>query len=434
MRCLIPLFAGLVGNGLLSAAVSGNLFASPSVQQLVDTITHVGGTVETLLVIMGYTDDVLPFHRAAEMARVAGYETGVLVVGDNVSVGRKRSRRGLVGTIFVQKILGAMAQAKQEKVTLSDLYRIGQTVVDSLGTVGVMLDHLGITDLADSMLDQLLDMNDEGRAYGWAGWVSNLEFTAMSKTVVDRLHELAFCLSVRTLAGKYMTSLDSKGIGITLVKTSDEMIEYLDGPVLSRGWSLSSPSQAAQLPEAKTISSVSIKPKSTASTRVVGDGDCDCGSTLDRAARAIHQGMKLNGTDYFDQNGDPVQALERITQTVEDHMDAASRALYAIFFNALASELRAIDHSGDAIVYKKCDTLHALEVLQRATPPVINALKQDGTVEELLAVARAGRDRTKGMAARFGRAVYVLGATWSQLLDPSAAGIVRLLEGFLGAA
>ena len=232
-----PSFAALVGNGLLSAAVSGNVFALPSVQQIVNTVTKVGGSAGTLLVIMNYTGDILHFHLAAEKARVAGYDTAVLVVGDDVSVGRKRSgrvgRRGLAGTILVEKVLAARAQ--KGNVTLQELQKLGEDIVSRLATVGAALGHvhlpgrpkadfvesedqveLGmgihnetgcrilkpqphVADLIDQMLDQLLDINDADRHYvdfglkntvllvNNLGGVSNLEFSAITKKVIDRL-------------------------------------------------------------------------------------------------------------------------------------------------------------------------------------------------------------------------------------------------------
>lgn len=187
---------------------------------------------------MNYTGDVLHFHLAAEKARLAGFNTAVLVVGDDVSVGRRKSgkvgRRGLAGTVLVEKVLGALA--KQGKMSLQELYKAGEDVVNNLATVGAALDHVHIvgksvtelknhmdqaevgmgihnepgcyvikpqptiSSLVDRMLDTLLDPNDSDRAYvpfssednvclmvNNLGGVSNIEFSAMTKVVVDRL-------------------------------------------------------------------------------------------------------------------------------------------------------------------------------------------------------------------------------------------------------
>lgn len=206
--------------------------------QIQNTIARVGGSAGTLLVIMNYTGDVLHFHLAAEKARLAGFHTSVLVVGDDVSVGRHKSgkvgRRGLAGTVLLEKILGALSQ--RDKMTLKELHKAGEDVANNLATVGAALDHVhivgkpvaGVTDrtdqvevgmgihnepgcyvikpqppipdLVDQMLDKLLDPNDGDRAYvafsgddaiclmvNNLGGVSNIEFSAVTKTVVDRL-------------------------------------------------------------------------------------------------------------------------------------------------------------------------------------------------------------------------------------------------------
>lgn len=235
-----PAFAGYVGSGMLNAAVSGNIFASPSIQQITSTVAQVGGAAGTILIIMNYTGDVLHFHLAAEKARVVGLDTKVLVVGDDVSVGRKRSgrvgRRGLAGTILVHKIVGGASRGVHSLQTLLDL---GDRVCRNLVTVGSALDHVHIPgrasqltksatnqvelgmgihnepgcrviepqpligDLVNQMLDQLLDANDADRAYvkfgnddsvvllvNNLGGLSQLEFGAIVKVVCEQTCKL----------------------------------------------------------------------------------------------------------------------------------------------------------------------------------------------------------------------------------------------------
>ncbi|KAE8137751.1 Dak1 domain-containing protein [Aspergillus pseudotamarii] len=112
---------GLVGDGLLSAGVSGSISASPSVHQIQTTKSRVGDSAGALLVTMNYTGDILYFHLAAEKSHLAGFDTAVLVVGDDVLVGRRKSgrvgRRGLAGAVLVEKVLGSLA--KQDKMNIS---------------------------------------------------------------------------------------------------------------------------------------------------------------------------------------------------------------------------------------------------------------------------------------------------------------------------
>jgi len=136
-----------VGEGLLTAAVSGFIFASPNVSQIVNTISRVGGAAGTILIIKNYTGDIFHFHLAAEKARANyGLKVEIIVVGDDVSVGRERSgkvgRRGLAGTVLVHKILGAMS--KKPGVTLEEVTKMGRLVASNLVTVGASLGHVHI--------------------------------------------------------------------------------------------------------------------------------------------------------------------------------------------------------------------------------------------------------------------------------------------------
>lgn len=109
-----PSFASFVGPGLLSGAVAGTIFASPSAEQVRRCILHrVDKQKGVLVVVMNYTGDVLNFGMAVEKARASGIEVDMVVVGDDAGVGRakggKVGRRGIAGTCLVQKIAGALA-------------------------------------------------------------------------------------------------------------------------------------------------------------------------------------------------------------------------------------------------------------------------------------------------------------------------------------
>lgn len=234
-----PAHAAFVGEGLLTAAVSGNIFASPSVSQILSAIRAVGGTSGVLLILKNYTGDVFHFLLAAEKARALyGLQVETLIVGDDVSVGKKRGgkvgRRGLAGTVLVHKSLGAMAAQGK---SLLEIKAMGEKIVSGLATVGVSLNHVHIpgrpsnsmislgadelelgmgihnepgckilsprpslSELVDTMLGQLLDPKDADRAYvdfanaGYIvllvnnlGGLSVLELSAITTSVVRRL-------------------------------------------------------------------------------------------------------------------------------------------------------------------------------------------------------------------------------------------------------
>lgn len=103
-----------MGPGLLSGAVAGTIFASPSAEQIRQCVLNrIDGSKGVLVVVMNYTGDVLNFGMAVEKAKASGVDCQMVVVGDDAGVGRQRGgkvgRRGIAGTVLVQKIAGALA-------------------------------------------------------------------------------------------------------------------------------------------------------------------------------------------------------------------------------------------------------------------------------------------------------------------------------------
>jgi dihydroxyacetone kinase len=121
-----PSFSSFVGAGLLSAAVAGTVFASPSAEQVRRCILHrVQKKRGVLVIVMNYTGDVLNFGMAVEKARAQGVQVEMVVVGDDAGVGRKKGgkvgRRGIAGTVLVQKIAGALAAKGYVRTILLDI-------------------------------------------------------------------------------------------------------------------------------------------------------------------------------------------------------------------------------------------------------------------------------------------------------------------------
>ncbi|KAJ0162110.1 Dihydroxyacetone kinase 1 [Colletotrichum tanaceti] len=282
-----PAHAGFVGAGMLTAAVSGSIFASPSVAQILSGIGRVASPAGVLLIIKNYTGDVFHFHLAAEKAKARlGVPVEILVVADDVSVGRRKSgkvgRRGLAGTVLVHKVLGAY---KETGASLADVARLGRAVTENLVTVGASLEHVHIPGreassssspeedqvelgmgihnepgcqvlkprpalpkLIDAMLTQLLDTGDSDRAYvdfsdakdvvllvNNLGGVSPLEFGGITTKVTNALSARGLKLA-RVISGTYMTSLNGPGFSITLLKATPEILKYVDAGTDAVGW------------------------------------------------------------------------------------------------------------------------------------------------------------------------------------------------------
>ncbi|KAF0320322.1 dihydroxyacetone kinase [Colletotrichum asianum] len=284
-----PSFAGFVGKGLLSGAVAGSIFASPSADQVFRCLLRLGSQPREngiLIVIMNYTGDVLHFGMAVEKARAAGIRCDMLVVGDDVGVGSSRSgrvgRRGLAGTVIVQKIASALAAQGHD---LFEVHNIASQVAENLVTVGASLSHVhvpgrapsgdelssneeieigmgihneegfgrvkgGLSGVVSTMLNQLLDQKDTDRAFirvqkednvvlmiNNLGGLSQLELGAITDEVISQLREGHGIQPRRVLSGTYMSSLNGLGFSITLLKVVDESwVQLIDASTEASGW------------------------------------------------------------------------------------------------------------------------------------------------------------------------------------------------------
>ena len=287
-----PSFAAMVGPGMLSAAVAGTIFASPSAEQvragIASRVDHERGV---LVVVMNYTGDVLNFGIAVEKARAAGVPVDMVVVGDDVGVGRAKAgkvgRRGIAGTVLVLKIAGALAAQGR---SLEEVAKVARLTAENLVSVGASLEHvhvpgraadqegalavgeveigmgihneagsgrgtMDLPELVGKMLAQLLDPEDEDRAFlsvnsnevvlliNNLGGVSVLEMGGITTEVVSQLRDAYGIKPVRILSGTYMTSLNGLGFSISLLNVVNTdiggpgMLELLDAPSEVPGWS-----------------------------------------------------------------------------------------------------------------------------------------------------------------------------------------------------
>lgn len=286
-----PSFAGLVGDGMLSAAVSGTIFASPSAEQIRAALTSRVDTSKGILVtVMNYTGDVLNFGMGVEKAKAAGLDVEMVVVGDDVGVGHNKAgkvgRRGIAGTVLVDKIAGALAAQGR---SLQEVAKVAELVSNNLVSVGASLEHVHVPgrkpdeeellppdeleigmgihnepgsergkmelpQLVEKMLGQLLDLKDPDRGFlnvnsnevvllvNNLGGVSPLELGGVTAEVVRQLEKSWNIRPVRILSGTYMTSLNGLGFSITLLNVVNtdiggpSMIELLDAPCEVIGW------------------------------------------------------------------------------------------------------------------------------------------------------------------------------------------------------
>jgi dihydroxyacetone kinase len=420
-----PSFSGFVGKGFLDASVAGTIFASPSTEQIRKAITLYAKGRDVLVIIMNYTGDVLNFGLAVEKAKASGANLKMVVVGDDVGVGRakggKVGRRGIAGTIIVQKIAGAVAAAG---ASLKEVADIAEFVAGNIVSVGASLGHvhvpgsnttqqtladdevevgMGIHNepgagtakldpavLVDTLLDQLLDPEDEDRHFidlypaqkvvllvNNLGGVSSLEMGALIMLILRKLRINYSIEPCRVISGALMTSLNGEAFSISLLKVESkksesgfDILNYLDAVTDAPAWPAvgrpliwgsgggdetpkassvsgdSSESGRSSLMIDPELSSRAIKsacnrlikaePLVTEYDTLLGDGDCGVG--LKRGALAV---LKVLEDDSI--LDDALALVSAITESVESSMDGTSGALYGIFLNAMVSELREKD-------------------------------------------------------------------------------------------
>ncbi|MCI1944254.1 dihydroxyacetone kinase subunit DhaK [Clostridium luticellarii] len=263
-----PAHAGYIGRGMLSAAVLGSVFTSPTPDQIYEAIKEVDGGKGVLLIIKNYTGDVMNFDMAKDMADMDGIKVDSVVVNDDVAVEDSTftaGRRGIAGTVFVHKISGAKAE---QGASLEEVKRVAEKTVANVRSMGMALTpcivpaagnpnftlkddemEIGIgihgepgihrekikraDDIAEELLDKILkDMtfrNGEEAAVMVNGMSGTplMELYIINKRVNEILTQKGINIH-RTFVGEYMTSLEMAGCSITLLKLDRELKELLD--------------------------------------------------------------------------------------------------------------------------------------------------------------------------------------------------------------
>ncbi|MHA7154499.1 dihydroxyacetone kinase subunit DhaK [Arthrobacter sp. TMN-50] len=268
-----PLHAGYVGLGMLDAAVPGAMFTSPTPDQILPATMAVDGGAGVLHIVKNYTGDVLNFETAAELAEAEGVTVQSVLVNDDVAVEDSlytAGRRGVGGTVLVERIAGAAAERGD---TLDSVTAVAQRVIDNVRSMGVALaactvPHAGQPsfDLTDNEIEIGIGIHGEpGRhriamenADGITGrlmepiltdlrvgsgervllFVNGMGGTPASELyIVYRRARLLLeeqgIIVERSLVGNYITALEMQGASITVLRLDDEMVQLWDSPVLT---------------------------------------------------------------------------------------------------------------------------------------------------------------------------------------------------------
>lgn len=271
-----PAHAGFVGRGMLDAAVSGEVFTSPTPDQVLAAIKAVAGKKGTLLVIKNYSGDVMNFEMAAEMAEMEGISVAKVIVNDDVAVMNSTfttGRRGIAGTVFVHKVAGAKAElgaslpevlAVAEKAvanTRSKGCALAPCIVPAVGkptfTLGEGEMEIGLGIHGEPGVKRVPMMGAEQIAEDLAGSAADdlgmkpgdkaaVLINGLGATPLMELYILAACVgehlrgkgieATRVYVREFMTSLEMAGASVSLMKLDDELLGLLDKPCDTPAW------------------------------------------------------------------------------------------------------------------------------------------------------------------------------------------------------
>lgn len=271
-----PAHAGYVGEGMLTAAVAGEVFTSPSVDAVLAAIRASSGPAGAVLIVKNYTGDRLNFGLAAELARADGIPVEQVIVADDVALAGlvpNDRRRGIAGTVLVHKIAGAAAAAGLD---LAEVAQLARDAAADLGSIGVALGactvpaagrpgfELGPAEIelglgihgeagverapmatADALVERLLGaiLSDgvagEGDAVALLvnglGGTPPMELAIVARQAIERLRSQGIGVP-RAWSGQFLTALEMPGVSLSLLKLDDERLALLDAPTTAPAW------------------------------------------------------------------------------------------------------------------------------------------------------------------------------------------------------
>jgi dihydroxyacetone kinase len=389
-----PAHAGYVGQGMLSAAVAGDVFTSPSPDAVLAAIRATTGPAGAVLIIKNYTGDRLNFGLAAELARAEGIPVETVLVADDVALAASTEhagRRGLAGTILVHKIAGAVAESG---APLTDVAAAARTAAGAVRTMGLALSSctvpaagrpgftlaetelelgLGIhgepgvrrgpVEPADVLVDRLLDAvcADLAPAARVVLLINNLGATpTMELAVVARravaVLESRGAVVERAYLGTFLSALDMAGVSLSVLSVDDDQLAHLDAPTDAPAW----PNAAARPRQRASPSEGLPQSSSPALPPAPGGPHTPVGLALESAiltaTRAlIESAPRLTELDQRVGDGDlgislergsravqqdlptyplddPAAALRALAVTLQRSLGGTSGPLYAAFF------------------------------------------------------------------------------------------------------
>lgn len=475
-----PAHAGFVGQGMLTAAVCGDVFASPSVDAVLAGILAVTGPAGCLLVVKNYTGDRLNFGLAAERARAFGLKVNMVIVDDDIALPELSQPRGVAGTLFVHKIAGALAEDGQ---SVENVTKAAERVIAGTKTLGMSLDtctvpgspkedripngkaELGLGIHGEAGVEQI-DFVDAKQAVAAItdklaphmdnkphvvllnnlGGASVLEMSVLA----NELANSSISKNLKLIVGpaSMMTSLDMRGFSVSIYPVNPEeeaLLAVACAPAAWPGCFALKPVTTVELPDglapirpvpsahAETAEfltkccEILIASEADLNALDAKSGDGDTGSTLAGAARAL-----IGALDRLPL-ADHTQLYRAIGQELSQTMGGSSGVLLAIFFTATGDAASSGSPMVDALKegLKRMQEIGGAQLGDRT---MVDALKP--ALDELEAgispaadAARKGAIHTSTIVkAKAGRASYINAEQLQGHVDPGAEAVARLFE------
>jgi dihydroxyacetone kinase-like protein len=270
-----PMHGGFVGMGMLDAACPGEVFTSPTPDQMQAATEAVDGGAGVLHIVKNYTGDVMNFDMAAELTRTGGTEVEAVVTNDDVAVEDSlytAGRRGVGITVILEKICGAAAEQRRSLAEVAELGRrvnangrsMGMALTPCItpasgspsfeladdeveigigihGEPGRFRDKIGpASQIAERLMTPIIEDLPFSSGDRVLAFVNGMGGTPLMElyVVYNEVAKLADARGLkieRNLIGNYITSLEMQGCSITLLKLDDEMIGCWDAPVDTPG-------------------------------------------------------------------------------------------------------------------------------------------------------------------------------------------------------
>jgi len=478
-----PSHAGFVGAGMLTAAVSGELFASPSVAAVLAAIRHCSGAAGTLLVVKNYTGDRLNFGLAVEQARREGLDARMVIVADDIALPDAPQPRGIAGTVLMHKYVGYLAEQGR---SLDEIVTRAEQFAGRLMSLGMALSSctlpghaierrspelgLGIhnepgaqqvqpQDAAEAVAVVLAPLLEQAaKRYGVDGRLivllnnlggcSSQELAVLSHEILSQIGVQRVALMVHPAA--LMTSLDMHGFSISLLPAEADYLEALSVPVEAPAWPgvyRPHPLETFAVP-ADTADEAGPGTRDTAVEAAIlritqtlqnarqaldeldaRSGDGDTGSTFAAGAHAIAQKLQAGMLS----SGEPARLCDELGRLLARAMGGSSGVLLSILFTATGTALVAgkpwrealgdgiarMQHYGGA---KRGD-----RTMLDALIPAVDVLDQG--LQAAAQAARKGAEYTATLTrAHAGRASYVPAHALAGVVDPGAEAVARVFE------